>query len=287
MSATQILSEFDGRVRFVKNSENKGQICSFYDGVDQTDADFVVLLDPDDRLHPEFCEEMIAIHLNADIYCGQASCNQIFVRNNVMLTGTSGHRRQVGKDVYGVETHYRKVFVGPHLKGWHWPSTSSLVFRRDAVEMIRPRKKLQTMRAADAYLGPLIHMIGGSLYYSRPLVMRNFHSDNSWLPDRIVSRLTTQKGRHRTGDYARIEALDAFFANGGLESMEKDALRLTFKANLNLDQRRALKDMNWDIDSILGSGLTGVNKEGFWHRVRTVRRAVKAKLGFAGKSTKP
>jgi glycosyltransferase involved in cell wall biosynthesis len=277
--ASQIVNALPaGKAKLVANRENAGQVTSFFNGLNETDADFVVLLDPDDRLHPDFCREMLAVHLNGEIYCGQASCNQAFVRDNVILTGTCGHRMPGDQDIYRVDLEYNATFVGPYLRGWHWPSTSSLVFRRDAVELLRPKKALQSKRAADTYFAPLIHMLGGSLYYSKPLVLRSFHTGNSWLPERIVSRPATQNGRQKAGELARVEALDAFFSNNHSELLEANLLRATMMANLSKEQRQRLSSMHADVAELLKTKGSPRRRGPLRHWLRELRHGARARI---------
>jgi hypothetical protein len=92
-----------------------------------------------------------------------------------------------------------------------------------------------------------------------------------------VSRLTTQNGKHKTGEYARIEALDAFFSNGHSNLIEKAALRTTMMANLSKEQRHQLASMHAEVAELLET--KGSRRRGpLRHWLRELRHGARARI---------
>lgn len=205
--AQEIVEAF-GRpnIRFIRLAENKGQIPAFYAGVDATIGDFVCLLDPDDYLLPDFIKESMAAHLNEFCICPLTCSDQILIKDGEQISGTnlklklrllteereSPHRLPCPDFAQGV------YYIPAHQRGWHWTSTSSMMFRRGALMQMRPLRKLAYRRSADTYLAHGAHVLGGSLIIAKPLVERHIHLENSWIGRQIYA--TDQDKRHHKAD---------------------------------------------------------------------------------------
>ena len=148
----------DDRFKLVRNAENLGQIPSVYRGIDETDAAFMAVLDPDDRYVPEFIARMLCAHLNPLIYCPLVSCDQHLLRiGDGIITATQNDRGlnrlvAVESEVQMFEVLGFHRYISPLESGWHWPTTSSMMFRTDALNLIRPHRTLKDKCHADPYL---------------------------------------------------------------------------------------------------------------------------------------
>jgi glycosyltransferase involved in cell wall biosynthesis len=217
----------DSRFKLVRNSENVGQIPSVYRGIDESDAAFVAVLDPDDRYAPEFLERMMKVHLNPLIFCPLVCCDQHLLRiGDGILTGSMRGSSLELLATGGVDAQdemSRKFgfhrFVAPIETGWHWTSTSSMMFRTDALKLIRPTRKLQYKGHADDYFANGAHMMGGTILLQQPLVYRGLHQSNDFISNSIFSMFQRQANPNANfrSDLAKRDALQAFLANGGLE----------------------------------------------------------------------
>jgi len=210
------------RLRLVFNEANIGQIPSFYVGVDNTDADFVCLLDPDDRYLPTFIGEMIEAHLNPYVVAPMACSDQIFTAGGRQLTGVFLKEPQNVVLPQGADQGRRKectlLFHGCEGRGWPWTSTSSMVFRRSAVELMRPTRELPYKGSADAYFARGAQFLGGTLFLDKALVVREVHARNSWLNDTILSnhqtKYNTTTALHHEAD-CRADVLISIVENNG------------------------------------------------------------------------
>ena len=102
-----------------------------------------------------------------------------------------------------------------------------MMFRRTAVEVLRPHKKLAYKRCADGYLAQGSHALGGTLFLQQPLIYRLLHEQNSWITEKIYSSFQNKQkeGAEQWASDARIDALEAIRANG----LEPIAMRRTVK----------------------------------------------------------
>lgn len=231
-SAVQSLG--DERFRLIRAPENRGQIPSVFLGLKEVTADFTCILDPDDRYTPDFLTKMLSVHINARLMCPLASCDQYFVRlGDGIISGTS-HNNQRDYSAEATEEEARTYaqygfhrFVAPDVRGWHWTSTSAMMFRTDALRLIAPVKTLAYKGLADNYCAHGTHMMGGSLVLREPLVYRGIHSRNDFMNE-VVFSIYHNPARPEFTDMenvAKIDVLEAFLKNGGLELFDPELVQ--------------------------------------------------------------
>ena len=172
----------DARFRIIRNASNSGQVQTFYHGIDEVESAFVSLLDPDDRYAPNFLECMLTAHLSSAIFCPLVCCEQHLTKSDGILTSLQKHwglsffeQERAEREVRCFETNGFHRFVYPTENGWHWTTSSSMLFRTDALKLIRPKKKLTYNAHADAYCAQGAHMLGGTILLNKPLVYRGLH----------------------------------------------------------------------------------------------------------------
>ncbi len=236
----------DSRIRLIQNKQNIGQVPSFFRGLDETRAEFVCLLDPDDCYASDFLEKMLKAHLNRYVYAPIACCDQALRRaGGDVLTQTIIHNRIGGPGDSGGEPIHRSgdcaadnlTYFAPDCTGWYWTSTSSLVFRRDAVNLLRPHRKLEYCDNADSYLSLANHMMGGTLFLEEPLLYRGIHNKNAWYKEQVISvyQNDQRKGAVNLAAKAKMDAIEAFFSNNGDELFPSEniigVLRLHFSSD--------------------------------------------------------
>ncbi len=213
----------DSRIRLIEREENGGQIPAFYTGLDATNGQFVCLLDPDDRYAETFLAELLAVHLNDTVFSPIACADQRILRGDEVITGIYGpsNLRFIAGDELPEAAPRRVFYHPPGSKGWHWTSTSGLMFRRAVLSVMRPHRPLAYMGCADSYLAQGAHRLGGALFLNRPLVYRGAHATNAWLSDAVYA--TAQKKKRADsieyGSQARADVLEAIEANGAGEQL--------------------------------------------------------------------
>lgn len=189
-----ILSDItDNRVRYRPLPENVGQTQAFFAGFELTGGQFVCLLDPDDRYASTFLEEAVRAHCNNSLFCPVLSTDQFLMNDKGLISG--GYDLRTKKHDWERRGHLilipdrapRLYFIPAFERGWHWVTTSSLMFRRSALNYLRPHKTPPFKNVADAYLAQGSHLLGGTLFYTKPLVYRMAHDRNDWLSSQLFS----------------------------------------------------------------------------------------------------
>ncbi|WP_045836903.1 glycosyltransferase family 2 protein [Hyphomicrobium sp. 99] len=223
-AAIKIVAEInDSRLTIHALGENVGQVPAFFAGVEQTTGDFVCLLDPDDRYTETFLEDTLAAHLNVGVMCPIVSTEQYLTsERGIIGSELRGDLHTAGMRPYGKYLEARKpeksrlLFVWATIPGWHWTSTSAMMFRRAALNYLKPNKKLAYKTCADGYLAQGAHALGGTLFLQKALVYRRLHASNSWIDADIYAswQEMQRKGAHRWGEVAFQDAIEAIRANG-------------------------------------------------------------------------
>ena len=213
------------RIKLHLMEENVGQIPAFFAGLDVTTGEFVCPLDPDDRYAEDFLERMVRAHHDPVLYVPIVSCDEMFLAGDAVLTGCyTSHKRQLfdawandatntapEPDVTDVVLHFPAT-----KRGWHWSSTSAMMFRRRALRFLRPHKKLAYKRCLDSYLAHGAHLLGGTIFLTKPLVYRGVHKTNAYLTDAVMAMGQDLKRpeREQQGPQALADVKEAIIANG-------------------------------------------------------------------------
>ncbi len=185
----------DDRFRFVRQDRNRGQMETMLAGLDASESVFVAFLDADDAWDPEFLEYHIRAHLDP---AGAAalSCSYMAVvdeQSRIIAGGQSNFRagdpRRHGPPerlLAVVDDDPALVFVNRGATGWIWSTTSAMVFRRDALDAVRPENGGAIRISADAYLAPAAHIVGGTVRLEKRLGRYRIHRDNGWAHGRLL-----------------------------------------------------------------------------------------------------
>lgn len=238
----QIVESFnDERISLVRNETNIGQTHGFYAGMDRTDAEFVCLLDPDDRYFPGFLEQMLTAHLNSVHIAPLAFCNQQLMRGDStrLTAGQSSLMAQhfaanrIDELESNLHRHGFSCFIPATTGGWIWTSTTSMMFRRDALEMIRPLKQLAYKAFADTYLANGAHLLGGTLFVHTTLVSRLLHDQNAFSHARVFAGNQKWGSENLMGGNPKRDAVEALFDGGNAKLLRKKNLKNALLARLS------------------------------------------------------
>jgi glycosyltransferase involved in cell wall biosynthesis len=184
----------DKRIHLLLLDTNVGQIPAFYAGLEQTSGAFVCLLDPDDRYAPTFIADTLAAHLNLYVMAPIVCTDQVLVTKRGQIgSGLRFDMYQPALAKRGIALEIPEaqksdlLYFSQSTPGWHCTSTSSMMFRRTAVDYMRPKKVLQYKDSADAYLAQGCHVLGGTLFLGKGLVYRTLHEKNYWMSEKIYT----------------------------------------------------------------------------------------------------
>lgn len=241
----------DKRFRFVQAPVNRGMVHAIYRGIDEAPASFTCVLDPDDRYAPEFLDRMLAVHLNRFAFAALACCDQyLYQIGDGIITGTE-RTNWLETSAAGADAAEQEVFrnngfhrfVTPLEAGWHWSSTSSMMFRTEALRLIRPGRDLAYKGQGDDYCANGAHMLGGSLLLREPHVYRGLHDRNDFISRHVMSMWQRRQrdGAMPMSAIAKIDVVEAFFANDGLRYFNPLNIREVLLAQFADDELDRLK----------------------------------------------
>jgi glycosyltransferase involved in cell wall biosynthesis len=213
----EIIAEIGSpKIKLLELTENVGQILTFFRGVDATSGAFACLLDPDDRYTKTFLEETLAAHLNPSVICPMVCTDQYLLGEAGLIAGCNAQHWQRRLPKARVDALRGMTFYPPSARGWHWTSTSSMMFRRSALECLRPIKRPAYKGSADSYLASGAHRLGGGLFLHASLIYRQVHGRNAWMTNGIISSFQTTKKPEAfdPGETVKNDAIEALVGNG-------------------------------------------------------------------------
>lgn len=232
-------------IKVIRCQNNGGQSVATQIGFEASSGDYVILLDADDTLLPEFVQTHVFVHLSLRVPVGFTSSDMAQAAGARLILGTIQHfsdyirsvkkapcnliRRIDESDrmlwplaVPDLDFAERIHFVPPDYKStWVWAPTSGNCFRRDALALFLRNEALAELRSCtDAYLLRAISVLTGSVLIDRALSVYRQHGTNVFLKcpnlnglmayDRGVAAENDQKGRRMAVDHLIAGAL--FFA---------------------------------------------------------------------------
>jgi glycosyltransferase involved in cell wall biosynthesis len=272
----------DHRIRFIQNPRQLGQIETFFAGLAESSGEFVSPLDPDDRLHPAYLEGMVRVHLNETVYSPIANCEQNLLRTDgALVTGTyrGGVRtkdRPPNRDA-PLLIDITTPQDGPVLylpckeRGWLWTSTSAMMVRRLATNLLIPHKRFGYNVALDAYLAFGAHFLGGTLLVRKPLVYRGLHASNDFISENIFSmaQITARYDAVEHFTACKRDAVEAMFHNGVTRLFPESHLAGLLRRHFDEEQM-----------AMIGKGCPEALK--FWRSHRPTLKRKRIRRGFIG-----
>lgn len=194
----------DARFRCLRLGKNSGQMAAFKVGLENTTGQFVGFLDADDLYFPDFITKHIEAHLNHSFSAGFTASDTIQIdENNAALEGTFRFLHKKNRSL-GVELHVQPIpksstikiegttisspdreysdlsYIDRNFEGLHWSATSSLMFRRDLLELTVPADTDTTRTCADYYFVNYCHMLTGSITISSAHSAYRLHRKNNF-----------------------------------------------------------------------------------------------------------
>lgn len=268
---TQSLAEMhDERFRFIPRTDNGGQMAAMMTGLDATTAPFLAFVDADDIWHPEFLEAHIAAHLSRAGAAGVSTSDMALIEEDgTMISGGSPGFRAwnpsspdvadyVSNELGEGGTGY--IFVERFIAHrWLWSSTSGMMFRRSALQLLRPGTPERIKICADNYLAVAAHMLGGTVRIERTLGHYRLHGANSWAKHAFVGRGTTLGAARPDVERAVRSALIERFcaaADDLMRIMSRSDLARILVSYLGWGAAIALHDSNAAARKMLGGWLT-------------------------------
>jgi glycosyltransferase involved in cell wall biosynthesis len=191
------------RSRIIRGFINRGHGSAMHEGFRQSSGDYVSFLDADDVFFPDFVATHVYTHLALPWQIAFTSSDQVHLGpTGRVLTGTSGNIRRtflsapIENDVKLSPLHIssnidgalddlgskinRCIYLPPALPGYHWGPTSSLCFKRAAVEQIAIEDLVRQVRISGDFYYTLSHYINGSAVIDSKLGAYRIHEKNNF-----------------------------------------------------------------------------------------------------------
>lgn len=188
----------DERFRFLQRDNNGGQMAAMLTGFDATGDPLVTFLDGDDAWSPDFLERHVSAHLSRVGVAALSTSDAVLVdETGAIVAGhhpsfRKGDPRRGGTKSKVVAVDGKGddalVFVGRGVTSWLWSMTSGMMFRRDAIDVMRPNDPNGIPICADSYLAPAAHMLGGTVRVERVLGSYRLHAANAWARRQFVGQ---------------------------------------------------------------------------------------------------
>lgn len=175
------------RFCLIRHDINRGQMAGFKTGCEHAKGEFVVYVDADDVLLPDFLVKHLTVHLGEMPVAFTSSDQYQINEAGEVIAGRHSDLQARGR--------YRRV--GPHYlyeNSWLWATTSSMMFRRATLQLILPDVTEPFRVCADNYICHFGNLVGGSILIPERLGCYRRHGANSFSKNRIVG------GQHPTGD---------------------------------------------------------------------------------------
>lgn len=189
----------DSRFQLIELDQNYGQLGALFKTFGRIRGPFVVFLDADDILLSSFVSTHVQVHLALPKAVAMTSANVLEINaegqtrsgsfepfgsplpwNSPGLSDPAHTMRvpSISDEQFGrLSSHV--TAIPPRQSGWFWSPGSANMYRRSVIEMVwQSRTPEVYLRAADAYLNPLCHALGGSALIDVPLSLYRIHDKN-------------------------------------------------------------------------------------------------------------
>ena len=196
------LKDEDTSLDVVRLGRNSGQSLALLEGLARAKGEFLLFLDADDFLFPNCVSSHVALHLSSRRVVGFSCCNALQLVGDdhiqgrwstlsaaflqlpadpLLLSANVGDSlKQFGIELPQIDPQKVRAITWQNTR-WPWTSTSSMFFRRDALELICAAPGLRDLRiATDNYLAHAVNHLTGSLILDETLVGYRIHGTNNF-----------------------------------------------------------------------------------------------------------
>ncbi|MEJ0050903.1 MAG: glycosyltransferase family 2 protein [Methylovirgula sp.] len=208
----------DSRFRCLRLGKNLGQMGAIKAGIENSTAPFIVLMDADDLIITDFLKTHLEAHLNSSFSAALTASDTIQINEHGHILESTFHSlskfrthseedakiKEIPTDALGniFDNHitFKKRpasirYIEPYAEGWNVVAMSSLMFRRDVLELIMPDNVDRLRICADFYLVTYAHSIAGTITISESLSAFRMHRKNNFSFNPILG------GRHLPGHF--------------------------------------------------------------------------------------
>jgi glycosyltransferase involved in cell wall biosynthesis len=187
-------------LKITYRSSNDGQCVASAEAFPETKGQYIIFLDADDVLLPDFVGAHVFVSLSLYPHVGFTCSDMYQVVNRQVVLSTSHTIKQLITEQKASPKRLLRplhladwcnhgglcatrddelLLVSREQKDWRWTATSAFMFRRDAIALLIDNPRLKTLRCAlDVYFARGVNVITGSVLIDRPLAVYRMHGSN-------------------------------------------------------------------------------------------------------------
>lgn len=227
-NTTDILNELPNDIKKINLKENLGQFGAFLEGLKEASGEFVVMLDADDVLLPDYLKVHLDVHMKTQV--AFTSCAQIEIDENSTIVNLSENlisyedKIKTLDEIFNLDRLHEnyKIKVMDIKKypfgSWNWHPTSSAMMRHAPLKyLLKYKTPKDWMKGADKIVFSFLHLIGGSATISAPLFAYRRHTTN-------LSSTNPVLGNFR---YLKPQTIDLYI--GYNKRIRQDVLKFIFQ----------------------------------------------------------
>lgn len=200
----------DPRFTIVALDRNYGHFGGALQGLKQCNDEFVVFLDADDILFPNFLAAHLQVHLAAHWSLALSSNQAVEIAaNGALLNGEMSYfgsdsddqprglksPRIIPRLAAISDAEYEHLaaqtrYVSDKVTGWLWTPGSSNMYRRSMIDLFTPAfDREPIMTSTDATFNHALHAVTGSALIMQPLSARRLHGRNDYAALPVLTHL--------------------------------------------------------------------------------------------------
>ena len=204
----------DPRFSVVKLDENLGQLRAVLRVFDRLQGGFVVVVDADDMLLPEFLSLHLQVHLALPATLGFSSSDvlEIDANDRVLTGGRFGFADNCETDPRGLkpaeaavrlssvsDSDFARLHEGtiriPYWKArWVWSPGTANMYRKAALEMALPdASRIHGHAGFDNYFCTILHLMTGTALITQRLSAYRLHGRNAFSSSPLMTAVQTQR----------------------------------------------------------------------------------------------
>ena len=179
-SSLSIVGKYKDKFEIVRHDVNKGQLASFFTGLDNVKGEFTIFIDADDTVDPSIVNAHLSLHLLEKPYVAFTCVrNKQISANGAVLSFHHLDFKGLGKI-----TKFKPRLI--HNASWSWATTSAMMFRTDVLRLIRTDNTAPFRICADYYIVHFSNLLGGSMLLNLPLANYRRHGSNNFSKNFII-----------------------------------------------------------------------------------------------------
>jgi glycosyltransferase involved in cell wall biosynthesis len=169
------------RLRLLRHQHNQGQMAAFSTGLREASGVFVTFVDADDLLLPDFLDTHAGVHCNFPPVALTCSSQYVIAENGALIAAYDTAAAAYGRLMSELPQNIWHEF-------WFGTTTSAMMFRRSALDLIFPTQHDGYRICADNYLSKFATLLGSCILIPSRHGLYRRHGGNNFADLPVVGR---------------------------------------------------------------------------------------------------